>query len=310
MLPLIIAVCGAAGAVVGALTTHAVGEKDRQAAKRYKRINAELINSKDNLQQRYYELSDKSKEQINGLNLKLAESEIEKDALHLAVRLQNELISLMESININPSLEILAEFKKAVVLTNYVLEQLNESLVPISQDYFSRALIRVDRSHDYEEEELVYFMSVLMNPPQDTVANLLNEVQDDIFPQQEIVADENNTSNFQVQAAQNTQEDYVNKDNLRNDFIKNQNLKISEAVIEILDDVPGITACRESLVVKSRPKFTLKNGAVIKTWTNRMVGGDHVFLVDSDGTMIYGGFVWRYDKELKQAIKKIKKEFA
>ena len=208
MLPLIIAVCGAAGAVVGAITTHAVGEVDRQAAKRYKKINAELINSRDNLQQRYYELSDRSKEQINGLNLKLAESEVEKDALHLAVRLQNELIFLMESIDKNPSLEILAEFKKAVVLTNYVLEQLNESLVPVSQEYFSRALIRVDRSHNYKEEELVSFMSVLMNPPQDTVANLLNEIQDDILPAEEVVAEENNISNFQAQTTQNSQEDY------------------------------------------------------------------------------------------------------
>ena len=310
MLPLIIAVCGAAGAVVGAITTHAVGEVDRQAAKRYKKTNAELINSRDKLQQRYYELSDRSKKQINELNLKLAESEVEKDALHLAVRLQNELISLMESIDRNPSLEILAEFKKAVVLTNYVLEQLNESLVPVSQEYFSRALIRVYPSHNYKEEELVSFLSVLMNPPQDTVANLLNEIQDDILPAEEVVAEENNLSNFQAQTTQNSLEDYINQDNVKNNFVKNQNLKISEAVIEILDKVPGITSCRASLVKKSRPKFTLKNGAVIRTWTNRMVGGDHVFLVDSDGTMIYGGFVWRYDKELKQAIKKIRKEFA
>ncbi len=42
-------------------------------------------------------------------------------------------------------LEILAEFKKAVILTNYVLKELSEDLVPVSQDYFSRALVSVER---------------------------------------------------------------------------------------------------------------------------------------------------------------------
>jgi hypothetical protein len=94
MLPLIMAVCGAAGAVVGAVTTHAANEKDRQAAKRYEKVNAELINSRDRLQKQYYELSDRSKKQINDLNLKLAESEMKKDLVYLALSLYHELMAL------------------------------------------------------------------------------------------------------------------------------------------------------------------------------------------------------------------------
>ncbi|MBW4536006.1 MAG: hypothetical protein KME09_18885 [Pleurocapsa minor HA4230-MV1] len=193
MLPLIMAACAAAGAVAGVLTTQAVNEKDRQAVKRYEKVNTELINSRDKLQQRYYELSNRSQKQIKDLNLKLAESEMEKDALHLAVRLQNELISLMESIDKNPSLEILVQFKEAVVLTNYVLKQLNENSISISQDYFSRNLVRVDRGDEYSKERLTHFMSVLMSSEQDIVTSLLGEVQNKIFSQQYTKVEKNNT---------------------------------------------------------------------------------------------------------------------
>jgi hypothetical protein len=43
-------------------------------------------------------------------------------------------------------------------------------------------------------------------------------------------------------------------------------------------------------------------------WTNRAVGGDHVFLADPDGKMAYGGFVWVHADELKNAINLIRSE--
>ena len=183
MLPLIMAACAAAGAVVGVLTTKAATEKDKQAIKRSEKVSTELINSRDRLEKQYYELSGRSKQQIKDLNRKLAESEMEKDALYIAVRSQNELISLMERINENPSLEILVEFKKAVILTNYFLKQLGENLLPISQDYFSRTLVRVDRQNNYSNEQLYDFMAVLMNPEQDTLTSLLSEVKKRISDQ-------------------------------------------------------------------------------------------------------------------------------
>jgi predicted phage tail protein len=304
MLPLIMAACGAAGAVAAVLTTQAVNEKDRQAVKRYEKVNAELINSRDKLQQRYYELADRSQRQIKDLNLKLAESEMEKDALHLAVRLQNELISLMESIDKNPSLEILVEFKKAIALTNYVLKQLNENSISISQDYFSRTLVRVHRGDDYSKEQLIDFMSVLMSSEQDIATSLLDKVQNGMFSKQHIEAQAIQDSNIEYL------EDCIKPDTVGDFTLENRILKMTEAVIEILDNVPGMTQCRASLLEHSRPTFTLKNGTVIRTWTNRMVGGDHVFLVDSNGTMIFGGFVWIYAEELKQAIEQIRTKFA
>ena len=184
MLPLIMAVCGAAGAVAGVFATQAVNEKDKQAAKKYEKVNTELINKRNELEKRYYELSDRSKQQVNELNLKLAESEMEKDALYLAIRLQNNLISLMEGIEQNPSLEILVEFKKAVALTNHVLKEVKENLVPVSQDYFSRNLVRIDRSGDYSKEQLFDFMSILMNPEQEIINSLISEIHNEIDSQQ------------------------------------------------------------------------------------------------------------------------------
>jgi hypothetical protein len=304
MLPLIMAICGAAGAVAGVLTTKAAGEKDQQAVKRYEKVNAELINSRDKLQQRYYELADRSQQQIKDLNLKLAESEMEKDALYLAVRLQNELISLMESIDKKPSLEILVEFKKAIALTNYVLKQSNENSISISQDYFSRTLVRVDRGDDYSKEQLINFMSVLMSSEQDIATSFLGGVQNEMFSEEHIEAQVIQNSNIEYL------EDCIKPGTVENFTLENRILKMTEAVIEILDNVPGMTQCRASLLEHSRPKFTLKNGTAIRTWTNRMVGGDHVFLVNSDGTMLFGGFVWIYAEELKQAIEQIRTKFA
>ncbi|MGK7949733.1 MAG: tetratricopeptide repeat protein [Xenococcaceae cyanobacterium] len=198
MLPLIMAAISAANAVAGVFTTKAANEKDRQAAKRYETVNAELINSRDKLQKQYYELSDRSKKQINDLNLKLAESEMEKDLVYLALSLYHELMALREDIDINPSFEVLVKFHKAIIVTNYVLKQLNKDLVPVTQDYFSRILKRIDeKDNNLTKEQLLDFISVLMNPQQDIVTSLLGEVHNEISHQQileseEIINDENN----------------------------------------------------------------------------------------------------------------------
>lgn len=81
-----------------------------------------------------------------------------------------------------------------------------------------------------------------------------------------------------------------------------------EDAIKILDDVPGMTSCRTSLFKFSMLKFSLRDGSMVRTWTNRAVGGDHVFLADPGGKLIYCGFVWLYTSELRSAIKRIKEE--
>jgi hypothetical protein len=89
----------------------------------------------------------------------------------------------------------------------------------------------------------------------------------------------------------------------------NYTSEIVEEVIEFLDTVPGMTPCRTSLFLHSTPKFKLQDGSVIKTWTNRAVGGYHIFLADPEGKMLYGGFVWTHTSELKKAINEIKTQY-
>lgn len=76
----------------------------------------------------------------------------------------------------------------------------------------------------------------------------------------------------------------------------------------ILDVVTGMTAAPRSDFSKSIPIMTLKDGAVVRTWKN-LVGYDHVFLSDSKGNIIYGGFVgWIHCKDLQNAIAQMRRE--
>ncbi|MEH2076441.1 MAG: hypothetical protein V7K57_18925 [Nostoc sp.] len=142
MLPFIFGALGlAVGAVVGAFTTHAVGESDRQAAKHHRTVANELADKYTNLEQKYYELADESKKQILGLTQQHALDEIEKDCLRLAVRLQHSLISLMWDIDRDPTEAALKGFVNAVEFTNNVLCKINEELICVPSDYYARNLI-------------------------------------------------------------------------------------------------------------------------------------------------------------------------
>ena len=142
MLPFIFGALGlAVGAVVGAFTTHAVGESDRQAAKHHRTVANELADKYRNLEQKYYELADESKKQILGLTFQHALDEVEKDCLRLAVRLQHNLISLMWDIDRDPTEAALKEFVNAVEVTNNVLCKINEELICVPSDYYARNLI-------------------------------------------------------------------------------------------------------------------------------------------------------------------------
>jgi hypothetical protein len=298
MLPLIMAICGAAGAVAGVLTTKAANEKNQQAFKRYEKVNAELINSRDKLQQRYYELSDRSQRQIKDLNLELAKLAMEKDALSLAVRLQSEIISLMESIDKNPSLEILVEFKKAIALTNYVLKQLNENSISISQDYFSRTLVRVDRRNDYSQEQLVHFMSVLMNPEQDIVTSLLGEFQNEIFSEQYTEVEEKLNCDSNKDCPQ-----------IENCILQEDKIDESEDIIQLLKVVPGMTSAHHRDFPRSELFIAFQSGMTIRTWRNP-VNVLHVFVADEYGELIFGGFVgWIHTDGLLACLREIRSRF-
>ncbi|MEH2382940.1 MAG: hypothetical protein V7K27_29315 [Nostoc sp.] len=176
MLPFIFGALGlAVGAVVGAFTTHAVGESDRQAAKHHRTVANELADKYTNLEKKYYELADKTKKQIIDLThqhaldevdkdcLRLAVrlqadktkkqiidlthqhalDEFDKDCLRLAVRLQQNLIYLMLEIDRESTTDALNRFQAAVEQTNKVLYLLKEELIIVPNDYYASRLIAI-----------------------------------------------------------------------------------------------------------------------------------------------------------------------
>lgn len=145
IIPLVFGALGAAvGAVAGAFTAHAAGEKDRQAAKHHRQVANELTDKYTNLEKKYYEFADESKKQINDLTRQHALDEVEKDCLRLAVRLQQHLISLMWEIDRESTADALNRFQAAVEQTNQVLEQLREELIIVPDDYYPRLLTAIE----------------------------------------------------------------------------------------------------------------------------------------------------------------------
>jgi hypothetical protein len=169
ILPFVISAVGfAVGAVAGAFTSHAVGEKDRQAAKHHRKVANELVEKYTNLQKQYYELADESQKQIHDLTRQIALGEIEKDCLRLALRLQQSLIYLMWEIDKEPTAEILNQFKLAVEQTNYILYQLNEELIIVPSDYYQRSISSVVQK---PERRLPQRFSFINNPELEDLYN-------------------------------------------------------------------------------------------------------------------------------------------
>jgi plasmid segregation protein ParM len=147
ILPFVFGALGAAvGAVAGAFTAHAAGEKDRQTSKHHRQVANELTGKYANLEKKYYEFTNKSKKQINDLTRQHALNEVEKDCLRLAVRLQQNLISLMWEIDRRPTADALNTFQAAVEQTNQVLSQLEEELIIVPNDYSARLLTAIKTS--------------------------------------------------------------------------------------------------------------------------------------------------------------------
>lgn len=88
----------------------------------------------------------------------------------------------------------------------------------------------------------------------------------------------------------------------------NHTSKVSEKVIAILFSVPGISQAHSRDLKRATPLFSLKDGTIVKFYQNLFF--DHIFLADSEGNLIYGGFVGRIQADgLKEAISKIRREF-
>jgi hypothetical protein len=81
------------------------------------------------------------------------------------------------------------------------------------------------------------------------------------------------------------------------------------AAIQILASLPRIEYCRPNLIKHSQSQFILRDRTVVRTWTSPLFRDDYIFLADPDGKMIYGGFVWKYKQQFKDAIELISRSF-
>ncbi|CAN1209256.1 hypothetical protein TUMEXPCC7403_03470 [Tumidithrix helvetica PCC 7403] len=84
---------------------------------------------------------------------------------------------------------------------------------------------------------------------------------------------------------------------------------VAEPVVDVLNQVPGMTQAHSRDFKRATPRFTLRDGSVLKMFKNP-VGVNHVFIADTEGNMVFGGFVgWIHTDSLNQAIEKIRRDF-
>lgn len=146
IIPVLFGALGVAvGAVVGAMTTHAASEKDRQAAKQHRAVANALREKYSFLEKRYTELAENSQQQITDLLHQKALLVIENDCLRLALRLRDSLDELRSRIEQDPTEVALKEYCQAVEITNIVLLKLNEEQIYIPSEFYARILIKAER---------------------------------------------------------------------------------------------------------------------------------------------------------------------
>ncbi len=80
-------------------------------------------------------------------------------------------------------------------------------------------------------------------------------------------------------------------------------------IVQRLQAVTGITDAHRRDCDRAQEYIKFQNGISIRTWRN-LFGVDHVFVTDSQGECLYGGFVgWMHAQNLQQALAEIKKVY-
>ncbi len=98
--------------------------------------------------------------------------------------------------------------------------------------------------------------------------------------------------------------EYTEKPEVANDISN-----LTTQVVDRLSNTPGMTQAQGTDFKRDTPKFKLKDGTIIKTFKNPL-GVDYIFLADSRGRMIFGGYVgWIHSENLKQTVAEIKRTF-
>lgn len=84
---------------------------------------------------------------------------------------------------------------------------------------------------------------------------------------------------------------------------------ITPAIIQKLENVPGILKAHPRDLEWATIYLSFKNGCTIRTWRNPL-GIEHVFVVSKAGKCLFGGFVWwAHSENLEYALFQIEREF-
>ncbi len=102
--------------------------------------------------------------------------------------------------------------------------------------------------------------------------------------------------------------DYIDESD--GDFKKEPKLVDEQyEIIQLLQDVSGMTYAHPRDFPKARVFITCKSGLDIRIWKNSL-GVDHVFVADKHGQMIFSGFVgWIHSNDLFARLSEIQRRF-
>ncbi len=93
-------------------------------------------------------------------------------------------------------------------------------------------------------------------------------------------------------------------------IIQDPSILCLRRILNKLQAVPGMTNADRGDCGKSTLYLLLKNGVEIRTWKN-LVGFDHVFVTNSAGVCLFGGYVgWIHSQGLHQTLQEIRQEFS
>ena len=84
---------------------------------------------------------------------------------------------------------------------------------------------------------------------------------------------------------------------------------LAEEVVDALSQVDGMTQAHSRNFKRATPRFTLRDGSVLKIWQSPL-SVNYVFIADCDSNMVFGGFVgWVHTDGLNDAVAAIKQKF-
>lgn len=86
--------------------------------------------------------------------------------------------------------------------------------------------------------------------------------------------------------------------------------EILTMLIQLFRSVPGMTDAHPRDCDRAKPFMTFEEGITILTWKSPLQV-DHVFITNSEGQCLYGGFVgWLHAEDLRKTLEDVKKQYS